>query len=291
MSAPEIFDPALRRLRRDRAAPGFAEHGFLIDHIAEGILDRLDGVRREFRTALDLGCHDGRLGNALKARGMEVASVDAGRRFAEMCGGKQCDEDQLPFAEGSFDLVVSAGVLDQVNDLPGALTLIRRVLKPDGLFLAGFMGAGSLPLLRKAVMATDVAYGGAVASRMHPMIDVRAAGDLLARAGFTLTVADGEPLTVRYSSPFRLFGDLRGMAMTNMLKDRQAPPYSRGRLEALLAAMGGQADADGKLPESFELIFMTGWAPSPEQPKPARRGSGTQSLADVFRPFTQKDSG
>ena len=104
-------------------------------------------------------------------------------------------------------------------------------------------------------------------------------------------MADGEPLTVRYSSPFRLFADLRGMAMTNMLRDRHAPPYSRGRLEALLAAMAGQADADGKLPESFALLFLTCWAPSPEQPKPARRGSGTRSLADVFRPFTQKDSG
>jgi SAM-dependent methyltransferase len=291
MSAPEIFDPELRRLRRDRAAPGFAEHAFLIDHIAEGILDRLDGVRREFGKALDLGCHDGRLGNALKARGMEVVSVDTGRRFAENCGGIQCDEDQLPFADASFDLVVSAGVLDQVNDLPGALTLIRRALRPDGLFLAGFVGAGSLPLLRNAVMTADMAAGGAVASRMHPMIDVRAAGDLLARAGFTLTVADGEPLTVRYSSPFRLFADLRGMAMTNMLKVRQAPPYSRGRLQALLAALAEQTAADGKLPETFELIFMTGWAPGPEQPKPARRGSGTHSLAKVFKPFTQKDSG
>ncbi len=291
MTVPEIFDPGLRRLRRDRAASGFADHAFLIDHIAEGILDRLDGVTRDFKNALDLGCHDGRLGNALKARGMEVVSVDAGQRFAAMCGGVQCDEDRLPFAEASFDLVISAGVLDQVNDLPGALTLIRRALKPDGLFLAGLVGAGSLPLLRKAVMAADMAMGGAVASRMHPMIDVRAAGDLLARAGFTLTVADGERLAVRYSSPFRLFADLRGMAMTNMLKDRHPPAFGRERLGALVGAMAEQADGDGKLPESFELIFMTGWAPSPDQPKPARRGSGRQSLTDVFRPLTQKDSG
>ena len=285
MSAPEIFSRRLRRVRRDRAAARFADHAFLIDHIIEGLLGRLDGVRREFRNALDLGCHDGRLGEALRARGLAVVSVDAGFVFASAAGGVQCEEDRLPFADGSFDLVVSAGVLDQVNDLPGALTLIRRVLKPDGLLLAGFAGAGSLPLLRKAVLAADMAIGGAVASRMHPMIDVRAAGDLLARAGFALPVADSERLSVRYASPFRLLSDLRGMAMTNMLAEQQAPPYGRSRLNALVEALAAAADADGKFGESFEIIFMTGWAPGPGQPKPARRGSGERSLASALSSF------
>lgn len=211
-----------------------------------------------------------------------MVSTDPGFRFAAMCGGVQCEEDQLPFAVGSFDLVVSAGVLDQVNDLPGALILIRRLLKPDGLFLAGFTGGGSLPLLRKAVLAADMATGGAVAARMHPMIDVRAAGDLLSRAGFVLPVADGEPLVVRYSDPLRLIADLRGMAMTNLLKDQRAAPYGRARLHHLVEALAAERDAEGKLPERFELIFMTGWAPGPDQPKPARRGSGVQSLASVL---------
>jgi SAM-dependent methyltransferase len=282
MAAPEIFSRRIRRSRRDRAAPGFAEHAFLVEHIADGLLDRLDGVRRDFRKALDLGSHDGRLGQALHARGIEVVSADAGFGFAQGAGGIQCEEDHLPFADGSFDLVVSAGVLDQVNDLPGALTLLRRVLKPDGLLLAGFVGAGTLPVLRKAVLATDMASGDAVGTRMHPMIDVRAAGDLLGRAGFALPVADGEALTVRYASPFRLLQDLRGMAMTNLLAEQPARPFGRARLQALAEALAAEVDADGKLAAIFEIIFMTGWAPAPDQPLPARRGSGQRSLASVF---------
>jgi SAM-dependent methyltransferase len=282
MVAPEIFSRRIRRLRRDRSAPGFAGHAFLVDHIADAILDRLDGVRRDFRRALDLGCHDGRLGRALRARGIDVTPADAGFGFARRAGGVQCEEDHLPFADGSFDLVVSAGVLDQVNDLPGALALLRRVLKPDGLLLAGFVGAGSLPTLRKAVLTADMAAGGAVGTRMHPMIDVRAAGDLLGRAGFALPVADGETLTVRYASPYRLLHDLRGMALTNLLADQQAPPFGRARLQALGEALAADVDADGKLIERYEVIFMTGWAPGPNQPSPARRGSGQQSLASIL---------
>jgi SAM-dependent methyltransferase len=282
MAAPEIFSRRIRRLRRDRSAPGFAGHAFLVDHIADAILDRLDGVRRDFRRALDLGCHDGRLGRALRARGIDVTPADAGFGFARRAGGVQCEEDHLPFADGSFDLVVSAGVLDQVNDLPGALALLRRVLKPDGLLLAGFVGAGSLPTLRKAVLTADMAAGGAVGTRMHPMIDVRAAGDLLGRAGFALPVADGETLTVRYASPYRLLHDLRGMALTNLLADQQAPPFGRARLQALGEALAADVDADGKLIERYEVIFMTGWAPGPNQPSPARRGSGQQSLASIL---------
>jgi len=284
MTAPEIFNRRIRRLRRDRAVARFSEHAFLFDHFADGILERLDSVRRTFSRALDLGCHDGRLGRALEMRGIEVVSADAGLGFARAAGGIQCDEDRLPFADGSFDLVVSAGVADQINDLPGSLALIRRALKPDGLFLAGFPGAGSLPLLRRAIIDADLANGGAVGSRMHPMIDVRAAGDLLARAGFALPVADGERLTVRYSSPLGIFTDLRGMAMTNMLDDQQRQSLGRSRLHAIVEGLAMQADGDGKIPESFELIFMTGWAPAPDQPRPALRGSGTRSLASALRP-------
>lgn len=290
MTVPEIFSRRIRRLRRDRAVACFAEHAFLLDHMIEGLLDRLDGVRREFRQALDLGCFDGRLGRLLRARGIATVSADAGLGFARSAGGIQCDEDRLPFADGSFDVVLSAGVLDQVNDLPGALSLIRRVLKPDGLLLAAFTGAGSLPLLKKAILAADMTAGGAIASRMHPMIDVRAAGDLLGRAGFALPVADGEHLTVRYANPFRLLGDLRGMAMTNLLTGQHAPPFGRARLNALAEALAEQADVDGKLNERFEMIFVTGWSPGPDQPKPARRGSGERSLASVFKILDEKGS-
>lgn len=284
MSAPTIFDAALRRLRRDRAAPRFAAHAFLLDAINDSLLDRLDLVSRSFARALVLGCHDGRLGPALAARGIEVVNADAGARFAAMAGGVQCDEDRLPFAPESFDLVISTAVLDQVNDLPGALIQVRRILKPDGLFLAGFVGAGSLPVLRAATLAADLATDGAATSRIHPQIDVRAAGDLLGRAGFALQVADSEQLKLRYSDPFRIFSDLRGMAATNMLLDRHGRAYGRARLSALLDALHERADVDGAILETVELVFMTGWAPGPGQPQPAKRGSATASLAAALKP-------
>lgn len=281
MEPPEIFDRRLRRLRRDRAAPRFGDHAFLRDAIVEGLLDRLDLVTRRFERALDLGTADGSLTRALRARGIHVTPSDAGARFAR--GGVQCDEDRLPFDPDSFDLIVSAGVLDGVNDLPGALIQCRRALRPDGLFLAGFVGAGSLPRLKKALLAADQAAGEAIPQRVHPLIDVRAAGDLLTRAGFALTVADGEPLDVGYADPFRLIADLRGMAATNMLAGQGPPALTRGRLAHLAASFAALADADGRTRERFELIFMTGWAPGPDQPQPAKRGSATASLVAALR--------
>jgi SAM-dependent methyltransferase len=276
----EIFDRDLRRLRRDRAAPRFAEYSFVRDAIVEGLLDRLDLVKRDFGHALDLGTANGGLADSLRKRGIEVTTSDAGARFAG--AGLQCDEDRLPFPPESFDLIVSAGVLDSVNDLPGALIQCRRALKPDGLFLAGFVGAGSLPFLKRALLAADEAAGGGVPQRVHPSIDVRAAGDLLTRAGFVLTVADSEPLDVGYGDPFRLMTDLRGMAAANMLAGQRLP-LTRGRLAHLAQSFADAAGPDGRLRERFELVFMTGWAPGPDQPQPARRGSATASLAAALR--------
>lgn len=283
VDVPEIFDRQLRRLRRDRAQPGFATHAFLRDAIVEGLLERLDLVTRRFGDALDLGCADGSLGRALAARGAAVTACDAGAAFAAGAGGVRCDEDRLPFAPASFDLIVSAGVLDTVNDLPGALIQCRRALRPDGLLLAGFVGAGSLPKLRAAVTAADDAIGGAVPARIHPGIDVRAAGDLLGRAGLTLTVADSEPLDVGYPDLSRLIADLRGMAGTSLLAGQRPPWFGRKRLALLAEAFAAQADADGRVREHFELMFITGWAPGPNQPQPARRGSATASLAAMLK--------
>jgi SAM-dependent methyltransferase len=281
---PEIFDRHLRRLRRDRAAARFAEYSFVRDAIVEGLLDRLDLVKRAFAHALDLGTADGSLATALRGRGIAVTTADPGRRFAGE--GVQCDEDRLPFAPESFDLIVSAGTLDGVNDLPGALIQCRRALKPDGLFLAGFVGAGSLPFLKRALLAADEAAGGGIPQRVHPQIDVRAAGDLLVRAGFVLTVADSEPLDVGYADPVRLMADLRGMAAGNILVGPKLP-LTRGRLASISRSFAMQAGPDGRLRERFELVFMTGWAPGPDQPQPARRGSATASLATALRPKSE----
>nr|WP_299906862.1 class I SAM-dependent methyltransferase [Sphingomonas bacterium] len=275
MSVPDIFDRTARRLRRDRAVPGFAGHDFLRAAMLEGIEERLGAVTRNFADVLDLGSFDGAFRPPPGAR---IVRCDAGLSFAASVGGVQADEDRLPFADASFDLVVSAGVLDSVNDLPGALTLIRRALRPDGLFLAAFTGAGSLSTLRAVLRDAE---RDRPAARIHPQIDVRSAGDLLVRAGFALPVADLESLTVRYGDFGRLIGDLRGMAATNLLVGRTA--LRRDTLARAAEAFAARADADGRTPEQFEIVFLTGWAPAPSQPQPARRGSGTASLADALR--------
>ncbi|WP_375270226.1 methyltransferase domain-containing protein [Sphingomonas sp.] len=256
-SPPEIFDRSARRRRRDRAAPSWQGHDFLRAVMLDGIEERWSSVLRTFEDVLDLGCFDASLTPPAGAR---VARFDPGFAFARAAGGVQGDEDRLPFADANFDLVIAAGTLDTVNDLPGALALIRRVLRPGGLFLGAFIGAGSLATLRAVLREAEQERP---AVRVHPQVEVRSGGDLLLRAGFKLPVADAETLTVRYATLGRLLDDLRGMGATNVLKDRS--PLGRDALARAAAAFAARADADGRTPERFEIVFLTGWAPSPEQ--------------------------
>ncbi|KQN26551.1 methyltransferase type 11 [Sphingomonas sp. Leaf33] len=269
-TTPEIFDRAARRLRRDRAARDWASHAFLRDMMLDGIAERLASVKREFRAVLDLGSADGAFG----LPGAVITRIDAGARFA--AGAVLADEDRFDVPPASYDLVISAGVLDTVNDVPGALTLARRALKPDGVFLGAFLGGNSLSTLRAALREADPGV-----ARAHPMIDVRSAGDLLVRAGFALPVADVETVTVRYASVFGLIGDLRGMGASNLLVDRR--PLRRDTLARISDAFAARADADGRVAERFDIVFLTGWAPAPGQPQPARRGSATASLTAALQ--------
>ncbi|HEV2866118.1 MAG TPA: methyltransferase domain-containing protein [Allosphingosinicella sp.] len=255
------FDRRLRRVRRDRAAVAGNRALYLHRRAADELIERLELVRRDFRDALDLGCGDGYLAGRLRERGLQATAADAGARFAAAAAGVQCDEDRLPFADSSFDLVVSVGVLDSVNDLPGALTLIRRALRPEGLFLAAFAGAGGLPRLREAMRAGEDAEGVGTSPRIHPQIDVRAAGDLLGRAGFALPVADCETVTVRFPSLPSLIADLRGMAATNLLSLRSTRPFGKTGLAAATGAFAAAADPDGKTAERFDIVYLSGWKP------------------------------
>ena len=279
MSQDAPFDRRLRRLRRDRAAKHFPEADYLHRLAADELIERLGMVKRDFRRALDLGCAGGYLTRRLRERGLEVVPCDPGAAFARAAGGVQADEDRLPFADGAFDLIVSVGALDSVNDLPGALLLARRALRPDGLFLAAFAGAGSLKRLKRAMLAADSVEGGA-APRVHPQIDVRAAGDLLGRAGFALPVVDAQPVDVRFPSLMALVRDLRAMGGTNLLTARSRRPLGR---HGLAAAIADFEDGEGKTTERFEILHLLGWAPAPDQPRPARRGSGTVSLAQALK--------
>jgi SAM-dependent methyltransferase len=276
---PEIFDRRLRSLRRDRAARDFAAHDFLYRHMVDELLDRLTDVQRPLPDALILGCPDGHARARLEAMGKQVVCADPGFANARMNGGVQADEDALPFADGSFDLIVACGSLDSVNDLPGALILMNRILRPDGLLLAAFAGAGSLPVLRQAIQRAE---GDRPGQHVHPQVDVRAAGDLLGRAGFTMPVADGDTLAVRYGDLFGLIGDLRGMGAGNILHSRP-PMITRDTLARAAAQFAGAADPDGRTTERFGIVYLSGWKPDPSQPGPARRGSATVSLAQALK--------
>jgi len=279
MTDPDIFDRRLRALRRDRMMDAFADHDFLYRAMLEELLDRLADVRRDLPEALVVGCPDGGAKTALEKMGKQVAFVDPGFLAARRAGGVQADEDALPFADDSFDLILACGTLDSVNDLPGALILMRRILRPDGLMLAAFAGAGSLPRLRAALMAGE---GDRPGQHIHPQVDVRSAGDLLGRAGFAMPVADGDTLTVRYGDMIRLMHDLRGMGAGNALASRP-PSLRRDVLMKAMARFAQAADPDGRTAEQICVIYLSGWKPDPSQAKPARPGSATVSLAQALK--------
>jgi SAM-dependent methyltransferase len=285
-----IFDRPLLRARRGRALRDRHAHDFLLTEIAERLSDRLSDVTRRFPIALDLGARDGILARTLQGRG-GIASLfqsDASLVHAQSARTNGAtvvaDEEMLPFTGQCFDAVLSNLALHWVNDLPGALAQIRSCLKPDGLFLASLFGSGTLHELRTALMEAELAETGGASPRVSPFADLRDAAGLLQRAGFTLPVADADSVTVTYGDFFALLRDLRGMGETNALLDRLKRPTRRTVFARAAAIYHHRfADAQGRLPATFQVLFLTGWAPDPSQQQPARRGSGKTSLKDVFR--------
>jgi len=283
----EIFDRNAVRRHRDRAARGFAAHDFLVREVADRLADRLDDVARVFPLALDLGCHTGELAQVLGRRGgiRTLVQCDLSPRMAARAAANGhptlcADEERLPFAPGTFDLVLSCLSLHWVNDLPGALIQIRRALKPDGLFVAALAGLGTLEELRQAFAQAELAEEGGASPRVSPFADLRDLGALLTRAGFVLPVAETETITISYADPMRLFADLRGMGETNAVAARRKRLTRRATLlRALHAYQEAQGDPDGRLPASVEVVTLTAWAPSgppapsAAQPRPAPQTS------------------
>lgn len=281
----QLFSPERRRLVMARGKRLAQRSGaFLAEYMANEIIERLSWVTRDFGRALVLGMAPPNLIAALEARGTHLTLAGPIGRDTP------CDEDLLPFNPASFDLVIALGTLDSVNDLPGALIQINRSLRPDGLMMAAMIGAGSLPRLKAAMLAADDAGGRGVAARIHPQIDVRAGGDLLQRARFAMPVADSDTLTVRYSSLPALIADLRAHGWTNSLAS-QGPALGKTGLLAAMQRFAENADSDGKTPEQFDILYLSGWAPSPDQPKPAQRGSATASLAGLLDKARKDQSG
>jgi NADH dehydrogenase [ubiquinone] 1 alpha subcomplex assembly factor 5 len=284
-----IFDRRLLRQRRARAARGLHAHDFLLREIGERLCDRLSDIARAFPLTLDLGARDGLIARSLKGRGGIETLIQADASFLNAHRARHngpalvADEELLPFQAQSFDAVLSNLALHWVNDLPGALVQIRNCLKPDGLFLASLFGAGTLGELRTCLMEAELAELGGASPRVSPFADLRDAAGLLQRAGFALPVADVDTVTVTYADFFALLRDLRGMGETNALMERLKHPTRRTIFARAAAIYEDRfADREGRLPATFQILFLTGWAPHESQQQPARRGSGQTSLKDVL---------
>jgi SAM-dependent methyltransferase len=278
--SPIIFDRLLQRRRRSRAAASPAN--FLLDHVAGELADRLSVVLRRFDVGVDLGTPGEEVRTSLRRLGAVGTIVGAdvigrGKPFVI------ADEEVLPFRDSSLDLVVSGLALHFANDLPGVLAQIRRALKPDGLFLGALLGGETLTELRQAFAEAESEIEGGASPRVAPFADLRQFGALLQRAGFALPVTDVERVTVRYSTVFDLMHDLRRMGAANTLVARRRVPLRRMTLMRMADIYARRfADADGRIRTTFDIVWLSGWAPHPNQQQPLRPGSAKARLADAL---------
>ncbi len=282
---PTIFDRKLLRSRQRRAR-ALGPETFLIDKVAAEMGERLAIVLRRFERVVDLGTPTGSVRQALAENDGIGSIVAAEPGIAESRVAAlrvTADEEALPFADSSLDLVVSALALQFVNDLPGTLIQIRRALKPDGLLLAALVGGDSLTELRESFAAAESEIEGGVSPRVAPFADLRALGALLQRAGFALPVVDSDRLTARYATVFSLMHDLRRMGATNVLVERRRTPLKRATLQRMAEIYAERfADSDGRLRATFEIIWLSGWAPHGSQQQPLKPGSAARRLADAL---------
>lgn len=279
-TVPSIFDRALLRRRRDRAAPDVERVAPILADAAERLLDRLDDTTRSFTAALDIGGR-GVVAPLLRGRGIATVSCDLAPAMAARNSAPVlvADEEALPFAPGSFDLIVASLALHAVNDLPGALIQLRQALRPDGLFLASLPLLGTLGELRAALTEAELELTGGAAPRVAPFPELRDCAGLLQRAGFALPVADQEDIRLLYVDPLDLARDLRAAGETSVLHARRRAAPPRALFPLALARL---PRAEGRVAATLRLGILTGWAPAPSQPKPLPRGSGQIPLADAL---------
>ncbi len=293
MSAPPLlFDRTLRRQRLDRSAAEWRSADFLHRRAADDIADRLSAIVRRFPLAVELGAAPGLI-SALAPPEQVGQWLQAGLSETRLRGIAAprvvADEERLPFREASLDLVVSALSLHWTNDLVGALVQIRRALKPDGLFIGALFGGATLTELRQALLIAESEIGSGAGARVSPFADGFDGAGLLQRAGFTLPVADVDRVTVRYEHPLRLMADLRAMGETSILVDRPRTPLSRAVLARTAEVYAERfALADGRIPATFEIVTLTGWAAHESQQKPLKPGSAKMRLADALNAVEHK---
>jgi NADH dehydrogenase [ubiquinone] 1 alpha subcomplex assembly factor 5 len=274
---PILFDRARLRKRRARAAATFLQHDFLWHEAAARAEETLSYIARDFPHVLAFGAH----GLTLPA---ENRLIHAAFSPMGISPALIADEECLPFAENSFDAVIFLLTLQWVNDLPGTLAQIRRILKPDGLFFAILPGGESLRELRSVLAHVEAARSGGISPRVAPFLDVRDGGALLQRAGFALPVADSEIFDVSYENLFTLMRDLRDAGEVNMLRSQVQHFTPRGFFADAAAHYAAQhSDGENRIRATVEFITLTGWKPAANQQQPAKRGSGKMSLKDVLK--------
>jgi SAM-dependent methyltransferase len=271
IAAPILFDRALLRARRERAQRG-GPATFLLDRVREDFEDRLQAVTRNFADVADVWTPCELLQQPLADRFKSIARIDADA------------SEVLPLQPESLDLVVSALAFQFVNDLPGVLAQIRRALKPNGLLLAAMIGGDTLTELRQSFAAAEAECEGGVSPRVAPFADLRDIGALLQRAGLALPVTDVDRVVVRYDSAFALMADLRRMGATNILIERRRTPTRRATMLRMAQIYAERfADPDGRIRATFDLVWLSGWAPHESQQKPLRPGSAKASLAEAVQ--------
>lgn len=272
----QLFDIDLLHSRQARARRAGAAD-FLLRVVVDEFTARLGAVNRSFNHAIDVASPLPMLREALRGPIGTIGSVNFG--VAE----------SLSLAPAGCDLALSALALHFVNDLPGALAQIRRALTPDGLFMAALIGGESLNELRQSFAAAEDEVEGGASPRVIPFADLRDLGGLLQRAGFALPVTDSERLIVRYADPLALMRDLRAMGATNILHARRRRPLRRATLARMMQIYGERfSDPDGRIRATFDIVFLTGWAPHDSQQRPLAPGSAKARLADALRTREQK---
>ena len=276
---PVLFDRNLLRVRQARAQ-GLGPAAFLLDRVAEDMTDRLGAVLRHFKNAAEVGTPGDQLNLALAARVDHLARISLPERESE----------PLALSSGSLDLVVSALAFQFVNDLPGVFAQIRRALRPDGLLMAAVIGGDTLTELRQSFAAAEAELEGGVSPRVAPFADLRDVGALLQRAGFALPVTDVDRVVVRYGNAFDLMNDLRRMGATNILVERRRTFTRRATMLRMAEVYADRfANADGRIRATFDVIWLSGWAPHESQQQPLRPGSAKVSLADAVKRGSSND--
>ena len=281
------FDKVLLRKRKNRAALKSRGCQFLYLEVAKRLGDRLNDVNRGFDVALDIGCHNGELStlNSVKTKIGTLFEMDLSNKTDVPILGRRLigDEESLPFANRKLDLIISSMSLHWTNDLPGALIQINQALKSDGLLLASFPGGDTLWELRECLLEAEIEITGGASPRISPMIDIHTAGDLMQRAGFALPVIDTDRIVLTYANLFLLLNELRHLGETNTVNNRSSKPPPKNLFDLASRIYHSRFSlSDGRIPATFDILYLTGWVPHKDQQKPLEPGSAKTNLAEFL---------